>query len=134
MKQSISALGGPVGGLVVAPAEKASLMSSQFDSKQCREQFVKPLSRQTFVFFLSLDAILRHSGLLSFCICFFIELTDAEPSKGIEDVWVSIQASKFKSIIVGAVYKHPNTNPECIEYLEKMLQTFSNCGEKMYKL
>ena len=28
----------------VAPAEKASLLSSQFDSKQCREQFVTPLS------------------------------------------------------------------------------------------
>ena len=43
-----------------------------------------------------------------------IEITDGEPSKGIEDVWVSIQASKFKSIIVGAVYQHPNTNPDCI--------------------
>ena len=43
-----------------------------------------------------------------------IEITDGEASKGIEDVWVSIQASKFKSIIVGAVYKHPNTNPDCI--------------------
>ena len=44
-----------------------------------------------------------------------IEITDGEPSKGIEDVWVSIQlASKLKSIIVGAVYKHPNINPDCI--------------------
>ena len=47
-----------------------------------------------------------------------IGITDGGPSKGIEDVWVSIQASKFKSIIVGAVYKHPNTNPDCIAYLE----------------
>ena len=29
---------------MVAPAEKASLLGSQFDSKQCREQFVTPLS------------------------------------------------------------------------------------------
>ena len=29
---------------MVAPAEKASLLSSQFDSKQCREQFITPLS------------------------------------------------------------------------------------------
>ena len=50
-----------------------------------------------------------------------IEITYGEPSKGIEDVWVSIQASKFKSIIVGAVYKHTNTNPFCIAYLERML-------------
>ena len=52
--------------------------------------------------------------------------------KGIEDVWVSIQASKFKSIIVGAVYKRPNTNPDFIAYLERMLQTYSNCGKNMY--
>ena len=45
-----------------------------------------------------------------------IEITDGEPSKGIEDVWVSIQASKFKSIIVGAVFKHTNTNPDCSAY------------------
>ena len=31
-------------GLVVAPAKRASLLGSQFDSKQCREQFVTPLS------------------------------------------------------------------------------------------
>ena len=29
---------------MVAPAEKASLLGSQFDSNQCREQFVTPLS------------------------------------------------------------------------------------------
>ena len=46
-----------------------------------------------------------------------------------------IQASKFNSIIVGAVYKHPNTNPDCIAYLERMmLQTYSNCGKNMYML
>ena len=43
-----------------------------------------------------------------------IDIIWGKPSKGIEDVWVSIQASKFKSIIVWAVYKHPNTNPDCI--------------------
>ena len=35
-----------------------------------------------------------------------IEITDGEVSKGIEDVWVSILASKFKFIIVRAVSKH----------------------------
>ena len=44
MKQFIPALLGPEGGLVVGPAEKATLLSSQFDSKKCREQFVTPLS------------------------------------------------------------------------------------------
>ena len=44
MKPSIPALRGPGGGLVLAPAEKVSLLGSQFDSKLCREQFVTPLS------------------------------------------------------------------------------------------
>ena len=44
MKPSIPALWEPGGGLVVAPAEKASFLSSQLDSKQCREQFVTHLS------------------------------------------------------------------------------------------
>ena len=48
-----------------------------------------------------------------------IEITGGEPSKGIDDVWSSIQAIKFISIIVGAVYKNPITNPDCIAYLEK---------------
>ena len=43
MKRPIPALSGRGGGLVVAPAEKASLLGSQFGSKQCREQFVTPL-------------------------------------------------------------------------------------------
>ena len=55
-----------------------------------------------------------------------IEITNGEPWKGLEDVWVRIQASKFKSIIVGAVYKHPNTNPDSIAHLERKLQTYSN--------
>ena len=42
-KPSIPALWGPRGGLLVAPAEKTLLLGSQFDSKQCREQFVTPV-------------------------------------------------------------------------------------------
>ena len=41
---SIHALRGPGGGLVVALAEKALLLGSQFDSKPCHEQFVTYLS------------------------------------------------------------------------------------------
>ena len=44
VKPSFPSLRGPGGGLVVAAAEKSSLLGSQFDSKQCREQFVTPLS------------------------------------------------------------------------------------------
>ena len=61
-----------------------------------------------------------------------IEITDGEPSKGIEDAWVSIEASEFKSIIVGAVYKHPNTNPDCITHLERMLQTYKLRKKHVY--
>ena len=46
-KQSIPALSGPGGGLVVASAEKVSLLGSHFDSKLCREQFITPLSCST---------------------------------------------------------------------------------------
>ena len=38
VKPSIPALRGLGSGLVVAPAEKVSLLGSQFDSKQCCEQ------------------------------------------------------------------------------------------------
>ena len=44
VKPPIPALRGPGGGLVVAPAEKGSLLCSQFDNKQCHEQFVTILS------------------------------------------------------------------------------------------
>ena len=44
VKLSIPALEGNGGGLVLAPDEKASLLGSQFDSKQWHEQFVTPLS------------------------------------------------------------------------------------------
>ena len=44
VKPSIPARRGPGGAMVVAPAEKASLLCSQFDSKQCRELFVTLLS------------------------------------------------------------------------------------------
>ena len=67
-KPSILALKGPGCGLVVAPAEKATLLGSQFDSKQCCEQFGTPLS----CFPLSIGAILWPSELLSPCVCFSI--------------------------------------------------------------
>ena len=44
VKPSIAALMELGGGLVVSHIEKASLQGSQFDSKQCREQFVTHLS------------------------------------------------------------------------------------------
>ena len=75
---SIPAIRGPGGGLVVAPAEKTSLKGSRFECKQCREQFVTPLS-----FSLSLSAILRSSELLSSCVC-FLSLTHM----GVLMLWV----------------------------------------------
>ena len=44
VKPSVPALKGLRDALVVAPAEKASMLGSQFDRKQCRQQFVAPLS------------------------------------------------------------------------------------------
>ena len=61
VKPFIPALREPGVGLVVAPAEKASLLGSQFDSKQCREQIVTPL----FCFPQCIGTILWLSELLS---------------------------------------------------------------------
>ena len=44
VKPSIPPTRGPGDDLVVAHAEKVSLLGSQFDRKQCHEQFVTPLS------------------------------------------------------------------------------------------
>ena len=60
VKQSIPALRGPGGGLVMAPAEKVSLLGSQFDSKQYR------VSSSSYLYLDSpiLGAILWPFGLL----------------------------------------------------------------------
>ena len=68
VKPAIPGLRRPGGCLVMAPAEKAPHLGSQFDSKQCREQFITPLR----LVYLSLGAILWPSGLMSFCVCFLI--------------------------------------------------------------
>ena len=44
VKLFIPALRGPGGGVVVAPAEKGSHLGSQFDSRQCHELYITPLS------------------------------------------------------------------------------------------
>ena len=68
VKQSIPALRRLGAGLVVAPAEKASRLGYRFDSKECREQFVTPLS----CFPQAVGKIILPSGLQSFCSCFLI--------------------------------------------------------------
>ena len=74
VKFSIPALRGTGGGLVVAPAEKASLLGSQFDRKQCREQFVTALScfAQSRYNSLHLRLLLDlHSmGVLKLWVCY----------------------------------------------------------------
>ena len=67
VQQSIPALWRPRGGLVVAPAEKPSLPGYQFDSKQCLEQFITPLS----CFPQSQCNSLAFRTLV-LCICFLI--------------------------------------------------------------
>ena len=68
VKNSIPVVRGSRGGLMVDPADKASLLSSQFDSKQCREQLVTPMSCIP----PSICAILWLSELLPSCVCFLI--------------------------------------------------------------
>ena len=63
----VPALGLPGDGLVVTPADKISLMCFQFNSKQCREQFITPESC-----FPQPGAALWPSALLSFDVYFSI--------------------------------------------------------------
>ena len=56
------------------------------------------------------------------------------PPTGIEEVWVNVQVGKFKSFIVGSIYKHPNSSPECLIYLEHKFQEYSNKRKDMYVL
>ena len=67
VKPSSPALIRPRGGLVVTAGEKASLLCCQFDTKQCREQFVIPCLVSP-----SLGVILWPSKLLFSCVCFLI--------------------------------------------------------------
>ena len=69
MKPSIPALRVPGTGLVVATAEKASLLGSQFDSTQLG--VVRSLSLFCLVS-LSIGAILLSFELLSSCVYFSI--------------------------------------------------------------
>ena len=80
-------------GLVVAPAEKASLLGSLFDSNQCREQFA-----HLGLVILRFGAILWHSALLSFCVCFVL-LTYAYG--GVDPLWVFPLFLKMVPDIIG---------------------------------
>ena len=64
VKPSIAALRGLGGGLVVAPAEKASLLGSQFDSKLCNSLTFR--TSVLLLLLLDLDSI----GVLIIWVCF----------------------------------------------------------------
>ena len=99
--------------LVVAPAEKASLLGSLFENKQCHEQFVTPVSC-----FPQSRCNYWPSGLLSFCVCFLI-LT--KTYGGVDFLGVfplflkmvsDIIAPKLRIIIVRSLI-HRGSLPEC---------------------
>lgn len=54
--------------------------------------------------------------------------------ESIEDVWLKVQVGKLKSIIIGAVYRHPKGEASSFEFIEKMLQKASNQDKGMYVL
>lgn len=41
--------------------------------------------------------------------------------EGVEDIWVSVQSSKFPSIIVGCLYRHPKSNPDTFQYISDVM-------------
>ena len=64
----------------------------------------------------------------------FIDNDDFKRPEGIEDTWISVQVNKFKSIIVGSVYKHPKASRECSIYIENKLRKFANKNKNLYAL
>ena len=86
----------------------------------------------------SKDSLLNHRNGGS---CIYVkniydskEIKSTQQIKGIEDTWVNVQIGKNKSIIVGAVYKHPMATVDCIRYLENTLCTNANQAKNMYVL
>ena len=54
--------------------------------------------------------------------------------EGIEDVWVKLQLRKLPSIIVGSLYRHPNTPVNTFDYIHNVLQLVSTENKKFFLL
>ncbi len=42
---------------------------------------------------------------------------------GVEDVWITVQCRKLPSIIIGCMYRHPNTPSVVFDYIQDVLRT-----------
>ena len=54
--------------------------------------------------------------------------------EGIEDVWVKLQLRKLPTIIVGSLYRHPNTPVNTFDYIHNVLQAVSMENKKFFLL
>ena len=57
-----------------------------------------------------------------------------EQNEEVEDIWLNIQVNMYKSFIVGAIYRAPNTTAKSFAYIEKVLQQTANTTKNMYAL
>ena len=104
----IPALGENGGGLVLSSAEKASLLSYQFDLKQCPEQFVTPLycfSQSRCNFFIFRTPIL---------LCLLLELNiygGVDPLR-VFPLFLKLVANIIASQL-SIIFNAPRSFPEC---------------------
>ncbi len=57
-----------------------------------------------------------------------------ESHEDVQDVWLKIQIGKTKSVIIGALYRHPKGSANSFDYIENMLHTASNQSKSLYVL
>ena len=60
--------------------------------------------------------------------------TDIVRAQGVEDVWVTVQSSKFPSVIIGCLYRHPKSRSETYDYITDVIRHFSLKGKPFYIL
>ena len=62
-----------------------------------------------------------------------IEFDTVRP-QGVEDVWVAVQSSKFPSIIIGCLYRHPKSLSQTHDYISDIIKYVSLKDKPFYIL
>lgn len=59
---------------------------------------------------------------------------DIVRAQGVEDVWVTVQSSKFPSVIIGCLYRHPKARCESYDYITDVIRYVSLKDKPFYIL
>ena len=59
---------------------------------------------------------------------------DIARAQGVEDVWVTVQSSKFPSVIIGCPYRHPKARCESYDYITDVIRYVSLKDKPFYIL